>query len=322
MKKQLLILSGALLTLSAGAQSTVTFENFILPSDTFNDGASKALDTTWVGFDTLGVVFSNAYDTSFGGFWSEGFAISTKRDSTTAGYTNLYSAITASGYNSPTYVMGQANAVIKTNSNPIRPLAVRVTNSTYATFSMRNGDMFAKKFGGVTGNDSDWFLITFSGYKNGSRSGDSVTFYLADYRFADSTKDYIVNTWQNINLTALQTVDSIVITLTSSDTGLFGMNTPAFYALDDFSFDKNSSQSVHENTLDKYAYRIYPNPAESQIEVVGTPTIDDMAVYNAAGARMHEVVIHANTVDISELPAGLYYLQLNRGIQSLKFIKR
>jgi hypothetical protein len=36
---------------------------------------------------------------------------------------------------------------------------VYVTNTTYAYNSMRDGDMFAKKFGGPTGNDPDWYKL-------------------------------------------------------------------------------------------------------------------------------------------------------------------
>lgn len=323
MKKIYLILSATITSAIAVAQtSTVTFENFGLQPDTFNTGSIQATNASWIGFDTLNVVFTNKYDTSFGGYWSKGFAISTKRDSVTAGFTNLYSAITASGFNSSTYAVGQNNAVIKTTNGPIHPKSTRITNTTYAALSMRNGDMFAKKFGGVTGNDSDWFLITFSGYRNGMRSGDSVTFYLADYRFSDSTQDYIVSTWQNVNLSSLNVVDSIVISLTSSDTGTFGMNTPAFYAMDNFSFDASIIESVYENRMDKNVWSIHPNPAHSVIYFKGSERIEKVSVFNAAGIAIREYTVWGNNIDVSELAEGLYYIQANSNKQLIKFIKR
>ena len=56
-----------------------------------------------------------------------------------------------------------------------------ITNTTYAALSMLNGDGFAKKFGGDSGNDADWFLLSISG--TNSAQSNRVDFYLADYRF-------------------------------------------------------------------------------------------------------------------------------------------
>ena len=38
-----------------------------------------------------------------------------------------------------------------------------VTNNNYAYYSMLNGDAFAKKFGGGSSDDEDWFLLTITG---------------------------------------------------------------------------------------------------------------------------------------------------------------
>ena len=59
-----------------------------------------------------------------------------------------------------------------------------------------------------------------------------VEFYLADYRFADNGEDYIVDTWEYIDLSSLGAVKSLEFGLSSSDVGDFGMNTPAYFALD------------------------------------------------------------------------------------------
>ena len=64
--------------------------------------------------------------------------------------------------------------------------SLMVTNTTYAALSMRDGDSFAKKFGGPSGNDPDYFRLTITGKDSGGSTIGSVEFYLADYRFADS----------------------------------------------------------------------------------------------------------------------------------------
>jgi hypothetical protein len=61
-----------------------------------------------------------------------------------------------------------------------------------------------------------------------------VEFYLADFRFADNSQDYILDSWGFVDLSALGTVDFLEFDLSSSDNGAFGMNTPGYFALDNF----------------------------------------------------------------------------------------
>jgi len=107
-----------------------------------------------------------------------------------------------------------------------------VTNNNYAYYSMLNGDLYAKKFGGDSGDDPDWFLLTITGKDASGAVVDSVGFYLADYQFADNSQDYIVNTWEYFDLTELGIVKSLEFSLSSSDMGSNGMNTPGYFALD------------------------------------------------------------------------------------------
>jgi hypothetical protein len=59
-----------------------------------------------------------------------------------------------------------------------------------------------------------------------------VDAYLADFRVSDNSQDYVVDDWTFVDLGTLGTVDSLSFELSSSDTGDFGMNTPAYFALD------------------------------------------------------------------------------------------
>lgn len=186
--------------------------------------------------------FTNAYNASWGSW--DGWANSNTTDTTTAGYTNQYSAITGGGANGSSnygvsYVssFGNNTQVLFGYASGNYAQAVDgffVTNTTYAWDSMKNGDSVAKKFGGATGDDPDWFLLTaFSLDNTYARTGDSVDFYLADFRFSDNSQDYIVNDWTWFDLTALGVVHGLEFELSSSDVGTFGMNTPAYFAMDD-----------------------------------------------------------------------------------------
>ena len=187
------------------------------------------------GFSSGGAHFTNYYSSDYGS-WS-GWAYSTTHDATTPGFSNQYSAFP--GPRSPDAAYGVAYVsdydgptVIALPSGADAPLSLTLTNTTYAVDSMRNGDGFAKKFGGASGNDADWFLLTITGLDSFGGSPGTVDFYLADYRSADNDLDYIVTDWTDVDLTSLGSgVQSLEFTLSSSDSGDFGINTPAYFAL-------------------------------------------------------------------------------------------
>lgn len=171
-------------------------------------------------------------DFGFPGCCSSGWSYSNQTDNSTAGFGNQYSAFAGAGQggsaNYAVAFMGPAQAEF---AGATIVGGAWFTNTTYAALSMRDGDSFAKKFGGASGNDADNFRLTVTGF-NGSASTGAVDFYLADYRFADNARDYIVSDWSFVNLTSLGAVTRLDFSLSSSDNGMYGMNTPAYFAMD------------------------------------------------------------------------------------------
>lgn len=216
-------------------------------SEVIIDFQSLNLETNsyWNGSDGSGgkkigiATFTNTFNDWGGGFTSwTGFAFSNVTDISTSGVANQYSAMVSenqvpTNVYSVVYCMGNSTHI--TFDWLVEPMEVDVTNSTYAYYSMLNGDEYSKKFGGADGTDSDWFLLTIEGY-NGTNLTNSVEFYLADFRFTNSAQDYIVNKWNRINLSSLGSVNKIVFKLTSSDSGEYGMNTPSYLAIDNIKF--------------------------------------------------------------------------------------
>jgi hypothetical protein len=227
--KTLQILGSAIaLSMATASAATVTFEGQLDGAGTFknNAGASGA-------FVFGGVSFPNSYTveptyTS----WS-GFAISNTTDTTTAGFGNQYSAITGGGAGgSSTYAVSYGTTAVKfTTSLNLNGLGASITNTTYAVLSMQIGDTFAKKFGGATGTDPDFFKLTMSGFAGGTATGTLVDFYLADFRSDNSSQDYIVNQWTYVDFSALGTVDEIRFSYMTTDPR---GGTPSYFALDNF----------------------------------------------------------------------------------------
>lgn len=197
--------------------------------------------TNTQGWLSDGVHFSNAftYDSTFNfSYWS-GFSYSRVTNGTTGGFQNQYAArpgIGSQGSNQYAVVFnGSSGDAIVTFGAAVNVQSMDVSNTAYAYYSMLNGDAFAKKFGGDTGNDADFFKLTIQGFQAGAQVG-AVDFYLADYRFADNSLDYIVSDWRTVGLSGLGSVDSLRFALESSDNGTFGMNTPAYFAMDRIAF--------------------------------------------------------------------------------------
>ena len=90
---------------------------------------------------------------------------------------------------SNTYAVTFGNGRIETSGRQVNSLAV--TNSTYAAESMRRGDQFTKRFGGVTGDDLDFFNVTLkevfitSVSNSASAEGDMLEAVSMSYRSID-----------------------------------------------------------------------------------------------------------------------------------------
>lgn len=187
------------------------------------------------GFASGGAQFINYYNSDWGS-WS-GWAYSTTADASTPGFTNQYSAYPGAFIGGTPYGIAYVSSydgptTIALPSGFDAPLSLTLTNTTYAYDSLLNGDGFAKKFGGATGNDADWFLLTITGKDAFDATLGSVEFYLADFRFENNDLDYIVSDWTALDLGGLGSgVSTLEFTLTSSDTGDYGINTPSYFAL-------------------------------------------------------------------------------------------
>lgn len=177
-------------------------------------------------------------------FWSGGVAISRWNDTTTEGLDNQCSVYAAGGAGgSETFAVVCCNAFEDKGSEVLFAEGgaeaafdhVWITNSTYTVLSMKDGDAFAKQF---RYEDEDWLLLTISAEdKAGDPTGTPVKFYLADFRTASSHG--IVDRWARVDLTSLgDRVHKLIFTLSSSDTGDWGMNTPGYFCFDNLTFFK------------------------------------------------------------------------------------
>jgi hypothetical protein len=303
----------AFASFAAGAQTvTSTFESLALGADTFYNAP---VSQSWTDG---GCKFQ--YKKS-GSYWTGGFAYTNKRDSSTAGFTNLYGIKAYAGRNSSAkWAIGQQMAVVSQTLSSARFEGLYMTNTTFAYKSMKNGDSFAKKFGGATGNDPDFLKVHIKGYANGAAK-DSVEFMLADFRFSDNTKDYILKTWEYVDLSKLGKVDSLMFVMYSSDNDPnYGMNTPGFFAIDDISVVAPFNTAISESRSLEPA--VYPNPfADAMtVEADGLVRVVDMQ----GKVQMEQIVEGSSTIDTHSLPAGISFIELHSAgsIDRIKMIRQ
>lgn len=204
---------------------TASFDDLGLGANAFLNGSTLA-----GGFESGGVFFENQYDASFDVF--SGFAASTRTDTTTPGFGNQFSNITGAGVGGSTgfgigYFEGR---IVLPSSQTV--LGAWFTNTTYAALAMRDGDFFSKRFGGPTGTDPDYFRLVIAGFDDQGSPTGTASLLLADFRFADSAADYILDEWVFLDLSGLGAVRELRFGFESSDVGAFGINTPTYFAID------------------------------------------------------------------------------------------
>jgi len=212
-------------------------------------------ESYWNGSDETGEFITgssrlfNDYNSEY--FSWSGWAYSNTSDLSTPGFMNQYSAFTGEGFHGDetlNHVYGVSSlygpSIIDFTAGKAHAVdGFFVTNSTYTTLSMLEGDMFAKAFGGDDGNDPDYFKLLVWGLVEGEAT-DSVEFYLADYRFDNAAEDYVIKTWQWVDLNSLGKVDSLMFGLESSDNGDWGMNTPAYFCMDNLMIHPDAAPYV------------------------------------------------------------------------------
>lgn len=287
---------------------TLTFESYDLNGNDFYNG-DDGNGAIVIGDYTL----SNYYDATY--FYWGGFAISKVQDNTTPGYGNQYASFGNGGANGSSQYAVYYDGTIELSS--LKSLkSVQVTNTTYAALSMRDGDPYAKQFGSINGpdgnpdgtNGADWFLLQIIPLdENDVIVGDTINYYLADFRFSDNSQDYILDTWETINLNDV-VAKKLTFKLTSSDVGAFGMNTPAYFALDNLVTAPNYA-GINETLVSNV--QLFPNPASDKVRIV-TNTVSELELINTVGQIVKTATVDGSlTLDVSTLPAGMYSVVLN-----------
>jgi len=295
------------------------FDEFNFSNDTFYNGSDLA-----GGFVSGAAFYPNSYDRQWNA-WS-GWAVSNMHDTSDKTIANQYSTFRegffggsyqAIGFGNPSIRLGYGNSIVKPRPHAAR--LIFVSNTVFGYNAIKNGTAFSKKFGGPSGDDPDYFILNIVGFDYNNEVTDTIEVVLADYRFEDNSKDFILKDWANLPLDEMIENTSIVrleFSFESSDTGQYGINTPKYFAMQEFNFLYSGVADLTVETMD-----IYPNPASKYVDL-GQFKGGELYLYDMNGHQL-EFQRTGSRIDIEHLPAGGYFLKglMNENAYIGKFIK-
>ncbi|MCW3082972.1 MAG: hypothetical protein JWP12_338 [Bacteroidetes bacterium] len=306
---------------------TSSFDDLTLSPNFYNDNTP---------FISGQANFNNDYP----GYWAGGFAYSNMGDTTTSPsdyLTQLYQTKAGAAHRGQNFGIGTMYAGVRLgfDDSNYSTFGIYITNTTYAYNSMALGDAFGKKFGdtsttvhsaaGINEGAPDWFKLSIIGYNDGVAGIDTINFYLADFRFSDNSQDYIVKNWQYINLLPLGGIDSIAFVMSSSDNGSFGMNTPAYFCVDDLAISEIVTGIT--NPAIPSDVNVYPNPFVNSVAVdFKNANKRIVNVYNAFGAVVLRSESNEQKVNLNleRFDAGIYFVNVieNGKSSTIRVIKK
>lgn len=240
-----------------------------------------------------------------------GYALSAENSSFFEGLQHQMRAVTGSGRNSSNFAVAYPQGLsIEVTNNPDGDSipGCYITNSAYAYSSMTKGDGYAHKF-----EKGDWLKIIAKG-KTASGEIREKEFYLADMRSENQAEHFILNTWKWFDLRSLGCVKSITFNFDGSDKGSYGLNTPAYFCMDDFgAFDPNAG--IPEVVETNVVVSIYPVPVVDHITIETSLEDYSVEIYSMTGSRIYSAGGLGGTTRIERngWSAGMYIMRIIAG---------
>lgn len=221
----------------------VTFEDVNVGSEGYYIGSDKSgtpvsyeawgkMVTEYHGGFKSGSLFCNTIYNETYASWSK-MACSNHVNMDSAGFMNQYSVYANSGANdSEKFLLVNSDSASFVFDNMVDLKSLMINNSTYAYKAINEGNDggagFARKF-----VSNDYFYVRLTGYDSTGVETSSKDIYLADFR---EGKSYICNEWTEVSLEELGSIKKVSFTFISTDSGNWGINTPAYCCIDNIKY--------------------------------------------------------------------------------------
>ena len=275
MRKFLFLFLSLVLATMASAQAPATFDDVQLGSNgiwTGPEGENELPSGGWI--------FTNSSYPSWG-FWG-GFTVSNRTDLNQTGLNAQYTAVTGCGYDGSSqyavaYTYGVQTDVYAADGQSHTITGCYITNNLWAYQHVLYGESGVTPFGGLSGDDPDWFKLTATGKNASGQTIAELDFYLADYRFANNEDDYVLDTWEWFDLSPLGSVASISFSLSSTKSNYGGMITPAYFCMEDFNGVAPGGVDLPPyiaNPVSDVVFNEYPQTIQVNLDGVATDPDD------------------------------------------------
>ncbi|TWU50776.1 PEP-CTERM motif protein [Rubripirellula tenax] len=243
---------------AASAATLVDFESLPIAFDANNVNVGPFVDNVSIQpgifggndisstFSAGGVAFNNTFNDAFASF--QGFALSQRglsqwSSGSFAEFFNGNDTVSANGignfassrwvvafgdYSGPDDPLANIASIMEAPANSVFD-SLYVNNTRTTTHVLTTGNSSARAFGSI--NQDEKFTARFIDLSPGSNGSNFVEVELASFVNATSTLS-IVDDWMRVDLSGLGGATRIGIDFTSTDEGAFGLNTPAYVAVD------------------------------------------------------------------------------------------
>lgn len=182
------------------------------------------------------------------------------------------------------------------------PKGVYVNLTSYPYYAIELGDAYCKPF-----SNGDRFTLTI----HGVAADETERTVDVDLATSDNGFISICRGWSYVDLSTLGAVNELYFTMTSTDTGDYGMNTPGYFCLDKLIVDDAPGAGVAAVAAD--AAITYDRATRT----VALPAPAFSAVYDTAGSMVKSS--EAAEFSIADLEAGVYIVR--SGNSQIKVIR-
>ncbi|MDP4934415.1 MAG: DUF4465 domain-containing protein, partial [Salibacteraceae bacterium] len=157
-------------------------------------------------------------------------------------------------------------------------------------------------------DDPDYFFIRF--YFEYGFPETFVDFYLADFRSSDNSQDYILDEWVFVDLNDFPNSEhagyTVEMQLFSSDTGIFGMNTPAYFCMDDLHIAYPGGISDNRGSASELELSVKQGSIHASMD-----ESCDFQLIDLTGKVLQTKLSSSSAeFDTTQLPKGVYIVQV------------
>ncbi len=314
MKKNLFLTSVLIVffLFTINAQTTFNFESLTVPASGYWNGSDESGE-----FGDNEITFYNNYNNDWGSWTKFSYTYDTiTSDTQYAAYAeSIDGHIFGIGYVPSDWESGTYDNIpitCKFNS-PVEIHSVDIANNTKTADVIINGD---DAFGEPAFSDGDYFKIMIEGFYNGESQG-VVSFFLADYTAGNT---YVSDTWNTVNLNSFGMTDSLKFNLYSTHTGAYGMNTPAYFCIDNIVYSYPASIDNNQSN----SFSIYPNPVKNILNITNIIN-SEILISNLSGKIIYTKTNcnESEKINLSNVKSGIYFIKIKNKnkIFIKKFIK-